>query len=219
MISHGLKLIYIHPTKTGGTSIEHCLEPYFEINTPGKHCTLLEVQQMFYSFERYRSKTFPEVKELRVNHFDKYLKVCSVRDPWSRMYSLFKFHNFKRIRRGKISAKSPVDFFNFLNSMINRNPKNPIKHILPCYDYCLSLNDKADKEFNIDLTINQSNLQEDFNNLCDKLNIPKQNLPHNNKTRKHSNLEEVYNSESEELISTFFKKDIEFFNFKKPFDR
>ena len=43
--TNGLKLIYIHPTKTGGTSVEHCLEPYFEIDTPGNAVDFGDIQQ------------------------------------------------------------------------------------------------------------------------------------------------------------------------------
>lgn len=215
MISHKLKLIYIHPPKTGGTSIERELEPYCEMNIPGKHVALLEIQKNFYIFEKYRKKSLAQIKQYR-SYFDEYLKVCSIRDPWSRMYSLYKFHNYKRFKNKKISMDSPDDFSDFLHSIIKLNKRRGPKHVTPCYDFGLIMDEEVLKN-GVDIFLNQASLQEDFNKLCDKLGISKSILSNKNKTSKGSNLKDIYNSSSEKLVDIFFKRDIEFFNFKKPF--
>ena len=57
------------------------------------------------------------------------------------------------------------------------------------------------------------NLQEDFDTFCDKVNIPRQVLPHKNKSdRKHYT--EYYDTESRELVEELFAKDLEYFGYK-----
>ena len=57
------------------------------------------------------------------------------------------------------------------------------------------------------------NLQEDFDAFCDKVNIPRQVLPHKNKSdRKHYT--EYYDTESRELVEQLFAKDLEYFGYK-----
>jgi len=57
------------------------------------------------------------------------------------------------------------------------------------------------------------NLDQDFKNICKKINLPKIELKHQNKTT-HKHYCECYDEESIEIIKKKFEEDIKVFNYE-----
>ena len=122
-------------------------------------------------------------------NYKNYFSFAFVRNPWDRMLS---FYFFKR-NISKIDKNT--SFKNFLELPI-----------LNQHSYI--------KGFGNNSFIGRfENFQEDFNIICDKIGIPRQELPHKNKT-EHKHYTEYYDDETRKIVAEKYAKDIEMFKYK-----
>ena len=199
MISHKHKFIFIHIPKCGGTSIEQSfgfrykkfsfkrsmgLHPNRTDNFWLQHCTLREI---------------PTECGVDVKNF---FTFTIVRNPWDRMVSSFFYES--RINKKRHGFK-----FNNFNAFVRSPTYAAEQHSLCQMDFII--NERSEPY--IDFIGRFENLQEDFNTVCDKIGIPRKQLPHKNKT-KHKHYTEYYDDETKQIVAKKYAKDIEYFGYK-----
>ena len=193
MISHKHEFIFIHIPKCGGTSFEiefNCWSAnkyrrrYFHVGANKQHQTIQQILEYY-----------PDC-----NH---YYKFSFVRNPWSRFLSEYYYMIAESLLPPNFSFK---DFCLHEDAIV---------------EYGWDYHDKSQHEFIFDSNGNSlvdfigklENLQEDFNIVCDKIGIPRKQLPHENKTN-HKHYTEYYDDETREIVAKKYAKDIEYFGYK-----
>ena len=193
MIDHQRKFIFIHIPKTGGTSIESALLKFhgihinLKLHSPLKHIRPTNKRRLMCgdNLQHARITDFP------VEFQKKYFCFAVVRNPWDLFVS--EFEHSQKSKRFKAS----------FNQFVNR-PRMSMHH---------GKNQVSFLNKNINFIGRFERLQEDFNKICHKINIPEQQLPYANKT-KHKHYTEYYNDETREIIAEKYAKDIEYFGYR-----
>lgn len=201
MICHKHKCIYIHIPKTAGTSVDT-----FFTGKMQKHSCAKD----YHDF-------------LDTDIFNNYFKFTIVRNPWDLIVSLYGMTTRRKKMKHQITMRQYGDeihtFEEFIHQRIFARTKAGTDGIPTRYSHSFSSMDQLnwiedlDNKICMDYLIKFENLQQGFNVVCDKLNIPRQPLPHINKTkRKHYT--EYYNDSTRDTIAKEFSRDIEYFGYK-----
>ena len=206
MISHTHKFIFTHINKCGGTTISNVLRQY------GRR-----------RFDH--DKLSVRIKDCIGDPKD-YFKFTFVRNPWDKMTSFYHYHS----RRGwdihwPWDKNNPPEFKEFIKQIYDESfdwktlwkgrpwkstyeQKVPLR-VSNSYMWLVDENDKLLTDF----IGKVENLQEDFNVVCDKLGLPKQELPHHNKSN-HKHYTEYYDDETKQIVAEKYAKDIEYFGYE-----
>jgi hypothetical protein len=183
MISHKYKFIFIHPNKCGGNSIEYFFQGYLKVD----HTPLKAYQRQY-----------PQ-------EYDNYFKFGFCRNPFDRLVSIY---------HGRTQGKLvPIDkkLLNYsFKESVKLGDKGVMKHCQPMTKHWFT---NQNKDMAMNFIGRFENYQEDFNVVCDKIGIPRQEIPHKNKS-KHKHYTEYYDDEAREIVAEKYAKDIEYFGYK-----
>ena len=139
-------------------------------------------------------------------YWKQYFKFSFVRNPWDKECSDYHYHNKGRLSRGEGAYKNLKEYLQIPQAQPNHDNfywhSNQLRWL-----------HSSNKKIEIDFIGRFESLQEDFNVACDKIGIPKQQLPHLNAT-KHKHYTEYYNDETIEMVAEKYAKDIEYFGYK-----
>lgn len=195
MISHKLRAVFIHIPKCGGTSIER----------------ILDKQSFVY-------QKHPHIchRELDSNH-DNYFKFAFVRNPFDKLVSEYKWFTNTEYKypckRVKDFYKG-VDFKTFLKKFTDwPTRKSDHWYVRGDYYHGLDYMHILQPIGQMDFIGRFENLQQDFDFICDKIDIPRQKLPHIYKSN-HRHYTEYYDAEAQEIVAKRYGKDIEHFGYK-----
>ena len=193
IISNSHNFVFVATTKTGSTSIEKCLESYKSKHkithldgSYNKHCPLKIIYQKF-----------PFIED--------YFKFAIVRNPFDWVAS---WYFYRKTRPNENNTKS----ISFKEWLIDEDSSAyNIKGIgltLSQYDII-----SCDANIKIDFIGKYENLQEDFDIICDKIGIPRQELPRKNRSN-HKHYTEYYDDETRKIVAEKYAKDIEYFGYE-----
>lgn len=205
MISINKKFLFVHIPKTGGNSLQNILHKYSEdelIISADHHDgkERFELSNNKYDIHKHSSiNNYKEELEKKV--FDSLFKFATIRNPWDLMISYYfsphrKVQEWNREEFVEIlkSVKTFTDY-----TTIKKKDNNSIKTILSKLFY--------KKKSILDFIIRFEYLNEDFSKLCELIDIPFEELPVRNKSkRKHYSF--YYDSELIEMVRGKFSYEI-----------
>ena len=193
IVSHKHKFVFVKIPKTAGESFVSVLEQYAAMdlwNTDlGNHERYSDIILENRDFEKYFSFAFVrnpyELKVSRYFYVKEVEKVCSCTSfvEW-------------------VTLGSPVKMLDETQSKEDWFPWSQLRFLM-----------NKERELAVDFIGRFENLQEDFNTICDKIGIPRQQLPHKNKS-KHKHYTEYYDDETREIVAEKYAKDIDHFGYE-----
>ena len=201
MISHKHKFIFVHIPKTGGTSIECVFD---------NSALVRDVQYKHHTLEGYESLN------KSIAH---YFKFSFVRNPWDMTTSMYNYLWDKKAAWPRRWRKNNKKFsqLSFREWITHTTFQSPTIRSVDVVQYKGSDGDFSSwltgKKSTVDFVGRFENFQEDFDTVCDKIGIPKQELPHRNKL-KHKHYTEYYDDETREIVAKKYAKDIDYFGYE-----
>jgi len=197
IISDKQKFIFIHVIKTAGTSIREAITPNIKEHTimSGHH----------------------SIKEIWKDKYKDYFKFAFIRNPWDRMVS-----NYFYFRRTNKSKHWFTKAFNSCDEFLNGFDKfDKFQAIYPQSYWLENENGDVKTEYlssedgniKMDFIGKFENLQNDFDYICNKINVPLTKLPHMKETN-YKHYSTYYNDKSIEKVANFYKKEIELGDYK-----
>jgi chondroitin 4-sulfotransferase 11 len=201
MISHKHKFIFIHINKCGGTTIDKLLSRRF-----GDH------------------DDAPTYMLNYPNEFNLYFKFTSVRNPWDKVVSFYHYHVKRKwdLKWDWDATNAPAftEFVKITSSYTKQKQESIFQGgPSPCTYHKRIASNQLDwitdenQNIMVDYIMRLENLQQDFDIVCDKIGIPRQQLPHQNKS-KHKYYTEYYDDETREIVAKKYAKDIEYFGYE-----
>jgi len=186
MVNQKHKFIFVHICRTGGTSIE-----------------------VHFKHGKFDHRGYSEyIEQFGMNVWNEYFTFSFVRNPWDKILSYYMLRRQIAGNKRKGDNLSFRDWvLQFENNLKGENAIGGDKGI-PQYNQLFS-----DDVQLTDFIGRFENLQEDFNIICDKIGIPRQQLPHKNKT-KHKHYTKYYDDETRQIVAERYAKDIEYFGYK-----
>lgn len=225
-----MKSIFIHIAKCGGMSMESIcrknnilIDPLNNDESPDSpHPSLSDLNNtwdtnLFTSIENEPSIDF---------------SFTFIRNPFPRLVSAWKCPwvtgpKFEWVSRTPKEALKFVPTQKRFNNQFEKGFADFVKRFVAIekdwnfyrWSHVMPFTDPRTKLFNnkgeqiIDYIGKLETYQQDFDQVCDKIGIPKQSLPHSNKT-KHKHYTEYYDLDTLNLVKQIYKNDLDCFGYK-----
>jgi hypothetical protein len=223
MISHKYGCIFIHIPKCAGTSIEASLghfdnhvgrggQDHRIIRHLEKPCitpsSFSSAENILEVLRRLKQQYFSTVSNPRNRYtvtksqYDSYFKFTIVRNPWARAFSLYGNIMQDEIHQKKLGITTRLSFNDFLQLYAGKGMLRPQTYWIKNFKGSIPL----------DYIGRFENILEDFQEICNYLNIPNVALPHKVKGN-NNDYREYYNDESKKIIAKIYFDEIKMFGY------
>ena len=204
MIGNKFKFIFIHIPKCGGSSIYKTLAPDISDDINETEHGGWDSQSKIMK----QHATAEQIKQLYYPGFHDYFSFTFVRNPWDKSLSDYLWMvNIDDTNRDGSFTDYLTGKNKFSSKLLKQHRR--YDHVIHQLDYIL---DSTESNM-VDFIGRFENLQQDFDIICDKIGIYRQELPHKNKTN-HKHYTEYYDDETREIVAEKYAKDIEYFGYK-----
>jgi Sulfotransferase family len=214
LISHKKRFLFVHIYKTGGTSVARRLATYARfrqqiavrysltrglVNTVS---SMLGLEGDTWYNGIHKHATALELRAwLGPSAYDAYYKFAFVRNPWDWQCSNYHYIRGSKMHRDHDVARR-LPFKGFIQYQIDMGA--------PC-----QLDFLADEEGRVivDKIGRYESLQADFDEIAQKLGLPRMILSRVNASDRPRDYRACYDAASEDLVRSYFARDIEYFGY------
>lgn len=199
MISFNKKFLFLHITKTAGTSIEEALYD---------DSCILTSEKWKYNGVGFSAPlnhlTLQQIKSLNIPNYNNLFKFTVVRNPWDRIISECECVHIQRV-------------FNIHNKNMSMTDKIKIACEIACNggygNHFIQQHKMYGSIKNLDYIAKFENLIDDFRVICSKIGLDGVELHKRNSYREPVNYRNYYTEETAELVRCTFEKEIADFNY------
>jgi len=174
MISTKHKAIFIHIPKVAGQSIETLFLEDLGLNWDTRQELLLRKKKRDepgpHRLAHLKAKDYVGLGYLEVSKYEEYFSFSFVRNPYSRVISLYNYLGYSKI----------ISFSAFIKNVLSEKVREDHFFFRPQYDYLYS----DDGKLLVDFVGKLERIAEDFKYVLEKVGIKGKNLPHINKPEK-----------------------------------
>ena len=214
LLSHQKKFLFVHIAKTGGTSVRAALQkhrwrdPYYAPIWIASKLSGLVNHEVGIKLPRH-AKAIAAKEMLPRDFYESLFKFAFVRNPWDLQVS-----SYHHIRRERPQLLMPNETFEqFLRRKLD--PSRPWQYhidtsITPQSDYLVDLKGNLI----VDFIGHYETLQQDFDECCRRIGIPKIELPHRRKADDRLAYRDYYTPETQALVTKAFARDIEILGYE-----
>jgi hypothetical protein len=183
------KYIFIHVSKTAGTSIERTLQPDTPLDAGTRAYGNTDFEEKHWSAEVYKDH-YPQV-------FGKYFKFAFVRNPWDRLVSNYNWH----LKAGMYTGLSFKEWI--LTEVFTSISKYSYKRMIAT----------KDGKILVDFVGRFENLKNDYQEVCNRLGLEAIPLIHANNLSDRPHYTEYYSKDMQRRVYDAFSWDIQMFNY------
>jgi hypothetical protein len=207
VICHHYHCVFVHVPKTAGQSVEHVFLNLVGLTWETRAPLLLRYNDCPElgppRLAHLKAWEYVEYKYLPQEMFDAYFKFSFVRNPWSRVISLYRYLN----------QDPGLSFKEFVLTVLKKQLwRKMYPFVGPQSEFVCD----RDGRMLVDFVGRFESLQADFNTVCERIKLPAISLPHVNKAKVSAGNEyqDYYDSESKECVAELYRKDIESFGYR-----